>query len=68
VIEAHWFLGRLPTCGLEVPVMVLGWNMNYEIYTSSGVRNKYIRTSQLRMDARSYPVWIDKIIDQGVQD
>lgn len=53
--------------GIGVRVMVLGWNVQYEAESSTGMRKRYIKTSSLLMDECSYPVWIDKIIDQGVE-
>lgn len=52
--------------GLGVRVMVLGWNLQYETDSPNGPRRRYIKTSQLLMDECSYPVWLDRIIDQGV--
>lgn len=52
--------------GLGVRVMVLGWNIQYETDSPNGPRRRYIKTSQLLMDECSYPVWLDRIIDQGV--
>lgn len=53
--------------GLGVRVMVLGWNIQYESETPTGLRKRYIKTSHALMDECSYPVWLDKIIDQGVE-
>jgi uncharacterized LabA/DUF88 family protein len=53
--------------GLGIRVMVLGWNVTYELDTPQGFRKKYIKTSQALMDECSYPVWLDKIIDQGME-
>ncbi|MFN8697915.1 MAG: NYN domain-containing protein [Flavobacteriales bacterium] len=64
--EYRHLVGKLN--GLGIRVMVLGWNVNYDMETPTGTRNRYIKTSQLLMDECSYPVWLDKIIDQGVED
>ncbi|MEN9347773.1 MAG: hypothetical protein RLZZ77_1284 [Bacteroidota bacterium] len=53
--------------GLGVRVMVLGWNVQYDLDTPQGTRRRFIKTSQALMDECSYPVWIDKIIDQGME-
>lgn len=50
-----------------IRVMVLGWNIQYETETSTGFKKKYIKTSQALMDEASYPVWLDKIIEQGME-
>jgi uncharacterized LabA/DUF88 family protein len=52
---------------LGVRVMVMGWNVNYELETPNGTRSRYIKTSQALMDECTYPVWVDKIIDQGME-
>jgi uncharacterized LabA/DUF88 family protein len=53
--------------GLGVRVMVLGWNIQYESESPTGLRKRYIKTSNALMDECSYPIWLDKIIEQGVE-
>jgi hypothetical protein len=53
---------------LGVRTMVLGWNITYEADTQNGFRSRYIKTSQALIDECTYPVWLDKIIDQGLED
>lgn len=53
--------------GIGVRVLVMGWNIQYEVDTPTGVRRKYIKTSNALMEECSYPVWLDRIIDQGME-
>lgn len=63
--EYRHLVSKLHSHGIRV--MVIGWNIQYEAETNYGTKNKYIKTSQALMDACTYPVWLDKIIDQGVE-
>lgn len=62
--EYQHLVAKLNAHGIRV--MVLGWNIQYEIDTPNGLKRRYIKTSQALMDEASYPVWIDKIIEQGI--
>jgi uncharacterized LabA/DUF88 family protein len=53
--------------GIGVRVLVMGWNIQYEVDSPSGLRRKYIKTSNALMEECSYPVWLDRIIDQGME-
>jgi uncharacterized LabA/DUF88 family protein len=53
--------------GIGVRVLVMGWNIQYEIESPTGLRRKYIKTSSALMEECSYPVWLDRIIDQGME-
>lgn len=50
-----------------IRVMVVGWNIQYETEAPNGLKKRYIKTSQALMDESSYPVWLDKIIEQGME-
>jgi uncharacterized LabA/DUF88 family protein len=47
-------------------VMVLGFNLSFETETQYGPRKKFIRTSQILMERANYSVWMDRIIEEGL--
>jgi uncharacterized LabA/DUF88 family protein len=48
-------------------VMVLGFNLSFETETQYGPRKKFIRTSQILMERANYSVWMDRIIEEGLE-
>jgi hypothetical protein len=47
--------------------MVLGFNLSFETETQYGPRKKFIRTSQILMERANYSVWMDRIIEEGLE-
>ena len=46
--------------------MVLGFNLSFETETMNGPRKKFIRTSQVLMERANYSIWMDRIIEEGL--
>ena len=62
--EFQHMVSKINTFGKRV--MTLGFNLTFETDNGYGPKKKFIRTSQVLMERSNYSVWMDRIIEEGL--